>query len=91
MFCRQNFCLSVIEGIHLFQGVTDSTMGHGEGWNSSRWDALSAFRHGESMNLYHREFWGQAGNPAEGSEYLRDRLLRSCTAFEAYARPTLPT
>ena len=23
---------SVIDGIHLFQGVTDSTMSHGEGW-----------------------------------------------------------
>ena len=23
---------SVIEGVHLFQGITDATMGHGEGW-----------------------------------------------------------
>ena len=22
----------VIEGVHLFQGITDATMGHGEGW-----------------------------------------------------------
>jgi len=25
-------CRTVIEGIHLFQGITDATMGHGEGW-----------------------------------------------------------
>ena len=25
-------CRLVIEGVHLFEGVTDATMGHGEGW-----------------------------------------------------------
>ena len=28
-----DFLLAVIEGVHLFQGVTDSTMSHGEGWH----------------------------------------------------------
>ena len=23
---------AVIEGVHLFEGITDATMGHGEGW-----------------------------------------------------------
>jgi uncharacterized alpha-E superfamily protein len=83
------FLLSVIEGIHLFQGVTDSTMGHGEGWQFIQVGRYieRASATASLLNLYHREFWGQAGNPAEGSEYLEwIGLLRSCTAFEAYCK-----
>src|SRR4030095_962674 len=29
---QRSLCRTVIEGIHLFQGITDATMGHGEGW-----------------------------------------------------------
>ena len=28
----QHVCHTVIQGSHLFQGTTDATMGHGEGW-----------------------------------------------------------
>jgi len=83
------FLLSVIEGIHLFQGVTDSTMGHGEGWQFIQVGRYieRASATASLLNLYHREFWGQAGNPAEDSEYLEwIGLLRSCTAFEAYCK-----
>ena len=83
------FLLSVIEGIHLFQGVTDSTMGHGEGWQFIQVGRYieRASATANLLNLYHREFWGQAGNPAESSEYLEwIGLLRSCTAFEAYCK-----
>jgi uncharacterized alpha-E superfamily protein len=83
------FLLSVIEGIHLFQGVTDSTMGHGEGWQFIQVGRYieRASATASLLNLYHREFWGQAGNPAEGGEYLEwIGLLRSCTAFEAYCK-----
>ena len=83
------FLLSVIEGIHLFQGVTDSTMGHGEGWQFIQVGRYieRASATASLLNLYHREFWGQAGNPAESSEYLEwIGLLRSCTAFEAYCK-----
>src|SRR6266478_1565083 len=31
-----DFLLAVIEGVHLFQGVTDSTMSHGQGWHFIR-------------------------------------------------------
>jgi len=83
------FLLSVIEGIHLFQGVTDSTMGHGEGWQFIQVGRYieRASATASLLNLYHREFWGQAGNPAESSEYLEwIGLLRACTAFEAYCK-----
>ncbi len=82
------FLLSVIEGIHLFQGVTDSTMGHGEGWQFIQVGLYieRASATASLLNLYHREFW-QAGNTPEGSEYLEwIGLLRSCTAFEAYCK-----
>jgi uncharacterized alpha-E superfamily protein len=83
------FLLSVIEGIHLFQGVTDSTMGHGEGWQFIQVGRYieRASATASLLNLYHQEFWGQSGNTPEGSEYLEwIGLLRSCTAFEAYCK-----
>ena len=33
---------AVIEGVHLFQGITDATMGHGEGWRYLRPAAFSS-------------------------------------------------
>jgi len=83
------FLLSVIEGIHLFQGVTDSTMSHGEGWHFIQVGRYieRASATANLLNLYHREFWGQAGSTPEGTEYLEwVGLLRSCTAFEAYCK-----
>jgi uncharacterized alpha-E superfamily protein len=83
------FLLNVIEGIHLFQGVTDSTMSHGEGWHFIQVGRYieRASATTNLLNLYHREFWGQAGSTPEGAEYLEwVGLLRSSTAFEAYCK-----
>ena len=83
------FLSSIYEGVHLFQGVTDSTMGHGEGWQFIQVGRYieRASATASLLNLYHREFWGQSGNTPEGSEYLEwIGLLRSCTAFEAYCK-----
>ena len=56
-----DFLLAVIEGVHLIQGVTDSTMSHGEGWHF-----IQVGRYMERscatvtlLGLYHQEFWGQ--------------------------------
>src|SRR5580704_7016468 len=84
-----DFLLAVIEGVHLFQGVTDSTMSHGEGWHFiqvgryiERASATTTL-----LDIYHREFWKDPEQPAEGNEYLEwIGLLRSCTAFEAYCK-----
>ena len=83
------FLLIVIEGVHLFEGVTDSTMSHGEGWQFiqvgryiERAMAITAL-----LEVYHREFWGHPERTLEGSEYLEwIGLLRCCTAFEAYCK-----
>jgi len=84
-----DFLLAVIEGVHLFQGVTDSTMSHGEGWHFiqvgryiERASATTTL-----LDIYHREFWKDPDQPPEGNEYLEwIGLLRSCTAFEAYCK-----
>ncbi len=67
-----DFLLAVIEGVHLIQGVTDSTMSHGEGWHF-----IQVGRYMERacatvtlLGLYHREFWGHPDQTPEASEYL---------------------
>ena len=51
-----DFLLSVIEGVHLFQGVTDSTMSHGEGWHFIRVGRYieRACATATILGLYHR-------------------------------------
>ena len=73
----------VLDGMHLFDGVTDETMGHGEGWQYlqlgrflERASATAAmvdlhFRSGSLLPETHAEWAG---------------LLRSCSALEAYCR-----
>jgi uncharacterized alpha-E superfamily protein len=82
-----DFLQGIKEGAHLFQGVTDSTMTHGEGWQFiqvgrflERAVALSAL-----VAVHFREFY--RSNDAVGAEYLEwIGLLRSCTAFESYCK-----
>ena len=85
-----DFLLAVIEGVHLFEGVTDSTMSHGEGWHfiqvgryMERASATTTL-----LSLYHREFWGHPDRALDGGgEHLEwIGLLRCCTAFESYCK-----
>lgn len=84
-----DFLLAAMEGVHLFQGVTDSTMGHGEGWHFIQ---LGRYLERASatvrlLNVYPVEFWQHADRAPESTDYLEwIGLLRSCTAFEAYCR-----
>jgi uncharacterized alpha-E superfamily protein len=83
------FFRAVQDGAHLFQGVTDSTMSHGEGWQYiqlgryvERTDALAC--------LIGTHF-GSRVHPldlaVESEEYLEwVGLLKSCAAFEAYCK-----
>jgi uncharacterized alpha-E superfamily protein len=79
----------VIEGVHLFQGTTDSTMNHGEGWQYLQ---IGRFleRAGSTAALLKPHFTdetfpsgGMVGTPGN-VEWAG--LLRSCAAFEAYCR-----
>jgi uncharacterized alpha-E superfamily protein len=83
------FITSVLDGIHLFQGVTDTTMSHGEGWQFIQVGRYieRASATASLIEVYHRDLQPVGGPIAEHSEYLElVGLLRSCTAFEAYCK-----
>ena len=73
----------VIDGTHLFQGVTDETMGHGEGWQHLQ---LGRFleRASATAALVDLHFRRELQLPPGHAEWLG--LLRSCSALEAYCR-----
>jgi uncharacterized alpha-E superfamily protein len=72
-----------IEGVHLFAGITDATMGHGEGWQY-----LQVGRYLERASatalLIDLHFESTSDLPASHVEWAG--LLRSCSALEAYCR-----
>jgi uncharacterized alpha-E superfamily protein len=72
-----------IEGVHLFAGITDATMGHGEGWQY-----LQVGRYLERASatavLIDLHFESRSDLPASHVEWAG--LLRSCSALEAYCR-----
>ncbi len=83
------FFRAVQEGAHLFQGVTDSTMSHGEGWQYiqlgrfvERTEALARLIGTHFVRLPH-----PLDQAVESEEYLEwVGLLKSCAAFEAYCK-----
>jgi len=83
------FLHSVREKAHLFQGVTDSTMSHGEGWQFIQ---LGRFieRASATATLIDVHFSACEQAPDEDpvlAEHLEwIGLLKSCTAFEAYCK-----
>ncbi len=80
----------VMEAVHQFQGVSDSTMSHGEGWHFIQ-VGRSIERASATASLliaYHDDLWGERPpDKLESNEYLDWMgLLRSATAFEAYCK-----
>lgn len=81
------FFRAVKEGDHLLQGITDSTMNHGEGWHFIQVGRFLE-RAGATAVLLDVHFGRlaetleQTAEPADYLEWVR--LLKSCTAFEAY-------
>ena len=83
------FLQQVMEAVHQFQGVTDSTMSHGEGWHFIQVGRYLERATATAMLLeaYHEDVWAQPDRVPEGNEYLEWMgLLRSATAFEAYCK-----
>ncbi|GAC1397592.1 MAG: alpha-E domain-containing protein [Chloroflexota bacterium] len=81
------FFATVKEGVHLFQGITDTTMSHGEGWQFIQ-VGRSIERAGATASLIDAHFasgdiW-QDDEPLAYLEWIG--LLKSCTAFEAYVK-----
>ena len=83
------FLQTVMEAVHQFQGVSDSTMSHGEGWQFIQVGRYIERASATAMLLeaYHADLWSQPDRIPEGNEYLEWMgLLRSATAFEAYCK-----
>jgi len=83
------FLQQVMEAVHQFQGVTDSTMSHGEGWHFIQVGRFLERASATTMLLesYHEDLWSPPETASEGNEYLEWMgLLRSATAFEAYCK-----
>lgn len=74
------FLKSVREGVHLFIGITDSTMRHGDGWHliHTARHVERACANSQMLRIHYRD---QIDDPLEWAG-----LLRSATAFEAYCK-----
>jgi uncharacterized alpha-E superfamily protein len=89
MLESHGFFRAVLEGAHLFQGITDTTMSHGEGWQYiqlgryvERTDTVAAL-----METHFKRMAQPADQAVESGEYLEwVGLLRACVAFEAYCK-----
>ncbi|MDZ4763616.1 MAG: alpha-E domain-containing protein [Chloroflexota bacterium] len=83
------FFRAIKEGCHLFQGITDSTMNHGEGWQFIQLGRYLERIHATArlLDVHYAAF---AETPfhqtvlGDTAEWIG--LLKSCTAFEAYCK-----
>ncbi len=95
------FLQAVKEGAHLFQGITDATMSHGEGWQFiqigrciERASTTAMLLDAYARTLFdparlprHADGEGEDGPIGAAPDYLEwVGLLKSCTAFEAYCK-----
>jgi len=85
---RPHYLLQVIiEGVHLFEGTTDATMGHGEGWQYLQVGRFLERAAATAALLDLHLTGGESGARAIRLDELEwAGLLRSCSALEAYCR-----
>jgi uncharacterized alpha-E superfamily protein len=84
-----DFLGSILDGIHLFKGVSDTTMIHGEGWQFIRLGRYleRAYSTATLLEVYEPGLLQPGEAEQGGSQYLeRVGLLRCCTSFEAYCQ-----
>jgi uncharacterized alpha-E superfamily protein len=89
MFNSQGFFHAVQQGALLFQGITDATMSHGEGWQYiqlgryvERTDTIASL-----VETHFKRVGQPADQVVESADYLEwVGLLRACVAFEAYCK-----
>jgi len=83
------FLPALIDGVYLFQGVTDTTLSHGEGW---RFLQLGKFLERATstamlLAIYQEDVFANMEETVDAYSYLEwIGLLRACTAFEAYCK-----
>jgi len=80
---------TVIDGIHLVKGVSDTTMLHGQGWQFIRLGRYleRAYATATLLEVYQPELIHLPERERTGYQYLElVGLLRCCTSFEAYCQ-----
>lgn len=80
---------SILDGIHLFKGVSDTTMIHGQGWQFIRLGRYleRAYALATLLEVYQPSLVGLPAARDSGYQYLElVGLLRCCTSFEAYCQ-----
>lgn len=87
------FFSSVKEGVQLFQGVTDATMNHSEGWHFIRVGRFieRASATAALLDVHFQAFFAHEQTAMQttiNDLHYQDwvELLRSCAAFEAYCK-----
>jgi uncharacterized alpha-E superfamily protein len=80
---------SIIDGIYLFKGTTDTTMIHGQGWQFIRLGRYleRAYSTATLLEVYQPDLFHPTAEERTGQFYLElVGLLRCCTSFEAYCQ-----
>ncbi len=80
---------AAIDGIHLFKGVSDTTMIHGQGWQFIRLGRYleRVYATATLLEVYQPELIHVPERERTGYQYLElVGLLRCCTSFEAYCQ-----
>ena len=80
---------SVVDAIHLFKGVSDTTMIHGQGWHFIRFGRYleRAYAIATLLEVHQPSLYHVSDREDSGYQYLEQvGLLRCCTAFEAYCQ-----
>jgi uncharacterized alpha-E superfamily protein len=80
---------SIIDGIHLFKGVSNTTMIHGQGFQFMRLGRYleRAYATATMLEVYQPVLFHPQEREHEGYQYLElVGLLRCCTSFEAYCQ-----
>jgi uncharacterized alpha-E superfamily protein len=84
-----DYLASVVDGIHLFKGVSDTTMIHGQGWQFIRLGRYleRAYATATLLEVYQADLFHAQEREHSGYQYLElVGLLRCCTSFEAYCQ-----
>ncbi len=82
------FLTGVRHGVHLFDGITDSTMNHGQAWQFIQLGKYleRATATATVLDEHFREFGGSTQSHESGEHLEWIGLLRCFTAFEAYCK-----
>ncbi len=84
-----DFLANIVDGIHLFKGVSDTTMIHGQGWQFIRLGRYleRAYASATLLEVYQESLLDLPEREHSGYQYLElVGLLRCCTSFEAYCQ-----